>query len=267
MRRKKRKERKKRFFSIRFVVRFFLIILFFAVIAGAGYQVYTAPFFKVSSENIQVNFQIDKRIKEEVAGKNIFSVDLSHIYSEIIRFHPEYKEVTLIKRFPDAIEIHAKKRQPVAQVHSEGFYLIDREGVVISQSSLRQFKEYPLISGVAGKGRLVKGKKINGRDLRAAFDIISSLKQKDLLEKINLAGEGYNFRLSSINILPIQTVYFYLEDFESDRGNIKIIMEQENMQEKFALLEQLLTEKLRDRISLVSHIDFRFKNVVVGFQR
>ncbi len=266
-RRKKKKNKKRKFLKAKFLYAFFLIIIFLGIIFFLGYKIYKSSLFELDRGSIQANFKVEESLAEKIEGKTIFDLNLSKIKDYIKKQHPEYKEVNVFRQFPDTIKIRIKKRKPIAQIISRQFYLVDQEGIIISQASRDSFSSYPLIEGIVDRNHLSKGDNIQSRCLKAAFDVIHFIRESDLLAKINSPDDGYHFELSLIKGPSFQTVYFYLDNQKSPANRIEVMVNRDEIKKKIDLLGQLLTQKLKDRISLVRYIDFRFDKVVVGFRR
>ncbi len=277
-RRKKRlksKDKRLRFFTPKFFVWLFSALVGAGIIWLAGYKTYTSAFFLINPDNVHSEIELNRNIVSKIENKSIFSVNPALIYSEIKESYPEYKDIAVTKIFPNALEVKAKKREPLVQVNGREFYLVDDQGVVIGKNRVRHFQEFPAIEGILNNLHLNLGDNVfekakendKSQSLKAAFRLILSAEEQNLLEKINSLDESYRFKLSSVNFLLPQTVYFYLVNDDSSGNRIKVIINENEVEEKVGLLAQLMADKLKDKVSLLQYIDFRFQKVVVGFRR
>jgi hypothetical protein len=87
------------------------------------------------------------------------------------------------------------------------------------------------------------------------------------LEVINSLDTDYQFMLGDINVSSPETIYFYLNNKRYYQKRIKIILNRGDLKEKIGLLKRLAKQKLKDKLSLIRYIDFRFQKVAVGFKR
>lgn len=277
-RRKKRlkpKNKRLKFFTAKFFIWLFSALVGAGIIWFAGHKVYTSALFLINPENIHSEIDLNRSIVSKIENKSIFSLSPASIYSEIKESYPEYKDITVTKIFPNALEVKAKKRKPVAQLSGREFYLVDSQGIVIDKNRNRLFRGFPAIEGILSSLHLDLGDNVfekakendKGQSLKAAFKLIISAKEENLLEKINSLDEAYRFKLNSVNFLLPQTVYFYLVNDDSPDNRIKITINEKDVEEKVGLLAQLMTNKLKDKVSLLQYIDFRFQRVVVGYRR
>ncbi|MCF7873911.1 MAG: cell division protein FtsQ/DivIB [Candidatus Omnitrophica bacterium] len=266
-RRKNKKIQLSKFFTNKFFIGAFIFFLVAGVFLLIGYQIYTADFFEISKRNLKSNLNINKNIISKIEGKSIFELDLNKLHSYLIRQYPEYKEIKILKKFPNFIEIQIEKRKPIAQIRAKNFYLVDRDGVVVSQGKSNYFEGFPIITDSSFRQYLPKGKNVYSRELTAAFRLIQVIKDENLLELINSLDSDYQFKLKDINISSPETIYFYLTNQKYYQKRIKVILNRQELKEKISLLKELIKQKLKDKLSLIRYIDFRFQKVAVGFKR
>ncbi len=266
-RRRNKKKILPKLLTIKFLGGVLIVLLFLAVIGLFFYQIYNADFFKINKKSFRSNLKIDKKIGNKLEGETIFNINLANFHSYLKNKYPEYKNIKVIKKFPNIIKIQVEKRKPLAQVRAREFYLIDKEAVVVSRGNQDYFSDFPIITTAPFKQDLDKGGKIADLNLEDAFELIEIIKEKELLEIINSLDQDYQFRLADINIVSSEAIYFYLTNDKYSQNRIKIIISREEIAKKIDLLNKLIAQKLKDKLSLIRYIDFRFEKVAVGFKR
>lgn len=266
MARRKKKKRRLKFLRPRFFIWFFLVLFFLAIFIFIGQGIFHSSFFEIEGE-LDSDFFSDEFFSEELAGQSIFELDLDFIYRDIAEKYPEYRDIVLLKRFPNKLEVQAKKRIPVAQVSSHNFYLVDREGVIVSSPEGRRFDDFPVITGPFRSMSFAKGQSLYSQNFELAFQIIKFIEAENLLSRVNSLDQGYQFKLDSIDTSSAQAIYFYLSSQEPEPTRIKVIIDQSQIRERINLLAELMTQKLAERLSLIRYLDFRFQKVVIGFRK
>ncbi|MCF7800285.1 cell division protein FtsQ/DivIB [Candidatus Babeliales bacterium] len=266
-RRKKKKNKLFKFLTAKFFGWLLIIFIALGLIVFFFYQIYNAELFKIRKNSLKSNLKIDKNIGKRIEGKSIFNINLEKFHSYLKSKYPEYKKIEVVKKFPNIVRVQIVKRRPIAQVRAREFYLIDEDGVVISEGSRSFFSDFAIITDLSSNQYFNKGDKIADLNLAIAFKLIAIINKKNLLRIINSLDKNYQFKLEEINISSPETVYFYLTNEKYHQNKIKIIINKENISEKINLLEKLITQKLEDKLSLIRYIDFRFKKVAVGFRR
>ncbi len=265
-----RRKRNKKFKKINFQLNFRLVlgVIFLTVIAGLmvilGYAVYTLGVFQIEETEIKSDIVLDRSVKEKIKGRSLFSVDVRYIYSLLQRQNPEYKAIYIRKEFPSQVIIMAEKRSPFAQIKDKRFYPVDREGVVLGDGSAASLDNLIPIELDIRNYPLEKGSRVKDANLELAFDLIEALQKEGFFS-------GYSVNL--INSLRPETVTFFITS-RNPAGKpgdinreIKIIIPRVDFRQKIALLKDIISRELNDRISLVRYIDLSHKKVYVGFWR
>ncbi|MCF7869553.1 MAG: cell division protein FtsQ/DivIB [Candidatus Omnitrophica bacterium] len=266
-RRKNKKINIFKIFTNKFFIWIFAIFLIIGIFLLGGYQIYRADFFKVSERNLQSNLDINRNFMNKIKGKSVFNINLDKLHTYLIQQYPEYKEIKIIKKFPNFIKVEMKERKPIAQIRAKNFYLIDKNGVIVSRGENNPFESFPVINDLSFDQYLAKGRNIYNENVRAAFRLIDIIKGENLLEAINSLDTDYQFKLGGINVSSPETIYFYLKNKKYYQRRIKVILNRQDLQEKVSLLKRLVKQKLKDKLSLIRYIDFRFQKVAVGFKR
>jgi len=234
------------------------------MMAGLGYAVYSCEDFKVKSGDIISNVDLGSRLKSDIEGKSLFSLDTAVIASDIMKGHPEYKKILVSKEFPSYIVIEVTKRLPVAQVKSKKFYPVDKEAVVLNRGSIEPSEELTCVEFDSANRLFTRGYNIHDSRLQYAFDLIEALKKEQVLS---------GFSVDLINSVNLEAAYFTLEEKnlpvaeEPSGDSIKIIIGKDDIGQKVKLLQGLVEGELKDKMPLVKYIDLRYKKVYVGFKR
>lgn len=266
-RRKKKKDKLFKFLTAKFFIWLFFIFMALGLVVLFFYQIYNANFFKIGENSLKSNLKIDKSIEKRIEGKSIFNINLGKFHSYLKNKYPEYKNIKVVKEFPNIVKVHIAKRKSIAQVRAREFYLVDEDGVVISEGGQSPYPGFPIITNLSSNQYFDKGDKIDNSNLAIAFKLIGIINEKKILTTINSLNEDYQFKLDDINVSSPEAIYFYLTNEKYYQNRIKIIINRENISEKIGLLEKLITQKIEDKLSLIRYIDFRFKKVAVGFRR
>ncbi len=239
-------------------------LLAIILICSLGYAIHNLEVFKVREGNIKSNVDLSRTLKDKFKDKSIFALDLKSFSSALAREHPEYKKVSVLRKFPSTVIVAVEKRKPFAQIKGRRFYPVDKEGIV-----LRSGEESPLADLVSIEtgdyDRLFRrGYRISGTKLESAFNLIDSLKQENLLDQ---------FEVTLINSRNLDALCFFISPRKDDTAgdevfpDIKVIIGKDDFNRKLNLLKGLVDRKLKDKLSLVKYIDLRYKKMYVGFQR
>ena len=71
------------------------------------------------------------KLREPLLGRNIWSLDLPSVAADLRDQQPWLKEVRVVRRLPNVVEVQTQIRQPVAQVKLEKWYPVDADGVFL----------------------------------------------------------------------------------------------------------------------------------------
>jgi hypothetical protein len=264
MARKRRRKIKKPKFKISPKLIWVIIYSLSVIIAlgGLGYYMYISDIFKITE--VKSNLALGQNLKKEILKETLFTIDIQSIVKAILKNHPEYEKVTVLKRFPSTIMISIKKRLACAQLKAKKFYPIDKEAIVLSEGSSKALDNLILIE-ISDYNRFFdKGYKIKDERVTESFELIEALQSQGFLKE---------FEVKLINFTYLSAAYFIIcpQSFdlksEACQEEIKIITGENDFPKKIKVLMNLLEEELKKRISLVKYIDLRHKKVYVGFDR
>jgi len=240
------------------------LFMFLALFGSLGYLVYSSDLFRVKLQNINSNVELNPKIEEMIEGKSLFSLDIAEIASLILEKNPEYKDVSILKRFPSDLIIKVKKRIAYIQIKGRKFYPLDKEGVIIADGSTSEFDDL-IVAEIGSDWRLFrKGYRISDQALAYVFDLVSNLRKSNMLDSLGI---------SSINATQPEALYFMIEPKKLliREGNfnkkIKVIIGKSDFSRKISLLENVVKVKFKDKLNLIQYIDLRYKEVYVGLNR
>jgi cell division septal protein FtsQ len=127
---------------------FFLFVGFFY--GFARFYLYLITWDKLNINDVEIICQ-----KEEVLGDlqhylsrktlgNILLLDIGHL-QELLATHSWIKSVHIRKIFPSTIRIETTERIPIALLEKEGYFLIDKDGVLLQEISLSERPDLPVL--------------------------------------------------------------------------------------------------------------------------
>ncbi len=181
-------------------------------------------------------------------GRNIFNVDIDSESKSILAEYPEIKGARITRNFPDRLTLTIEPRLAIAQVGERSFFLVDREGVILSgmQDSIRE--DLPVISGIGWKAfRKVGQRESSSRMARVLL----------LLDAANETGFTKNHSISRIDASDYRNVSFFIDD------GLEIKIGRSNFKERLGSLERTLVSISLDRDD-IKYVDLRFNDVVLG---
>ncbi len=239
------------------------LFLFIVILAGLGYLIYTRGIFKVKESGLQANIILSRRVKEKIVGKPLFSLNPKEISAAVFAEYPEHKRIRVFKKLPSSVIIEAEKRLAFAQLKRRGFYLIDKEAVVMDSSSLKPYPGFIAIELDDYSSALNKGHKIKDSRLVEAFRLIEALGSQ---------GFSDEFEVELVNPTFPEALYAIAHHklskaFESSTEGIKIIFGTNDYRQKINILNRLVAQELKDKMPAVRYIDLRHKKTYVGFKR
>ena len=182
-------------------------------------------------------------------GKDLFDVDLKKIQRQLQYRYPQYKDLVVLKRFPNQILVTAQKRPSFALVEIQGHSIVvDERGVVLFLSGDPESK-LPVVTGVSSaKKKVVVGTIFDSRDLHIALDIIKIFQTEKTLSL---------YRISRIDVSNLSEINFFILD------SVKIVVDQDNFSYKLKMLGLMLSQA-KLKAEEVKYIDLRFKEPILG---
>ncbi len=181
-------------------------------------------------------------------GTPVFQIDLAAAERIARSRNPEFKDIWVKRVLPDEVRIHLVRRAPVAQIQSEAFYLVDAEGLIVSEGQGAPFGNLPVIRGAKLKpAQLHKGMKVDHAALRAV-QLFKDIRRFDVL---------HGHRLSAVDIShPDNLILWVNEKIELRVSSRNLTSQMKKISDALANID-LDPEK-------VQYIDLRFDDIVIG---
>lgn len=259
---KKKKEigpRSKRNFKgvIKFILWAILVALIGAGIVTFQYMFADSDSFTV--KGLDVRFYDDNNVPrkvnfsgiedEAVLGANIFLVDLKSFKDNLELKHPELRDIIVRRELPNRLIVQARRRKPVAQLYGDRLYLIDKDGVFLTDAK-NSGEDIPLITGIRASPK--RASAMQKEKINKALFIIYAL-------SVNRKLSGY--KIKTIDISDSRNISFFLNAHDADKVEIKIGEGEFN--KRLDVLATVLEQLGRD-IDRVRYIDLRFEDPIVG---
>jgi cell division septal protein FtsQ len=208
-----------------------------------------------SGNNIDLSFFL---------GRNIIAVDLGEEECNIAKIYPGYKEIKLVRIFPDRLFAYFIRRRPIACVKLSRSFYVDADAVLfdLPAAEAGRLPEFPVIWGLETKifGPQV-GRRYNLNELQLALDIIKVVKNNYQLRglkinKIDVSSAASASLTISLPVVP--------QVRPGVPGSIEIKIGQEYIADKINILASLLIQARNDWKN-IKYIDLRFKEPVIKF--
>ena len=211
---------------------------------------YHADIFTIKEVQKEPALQfIQSSIIDRLPGTNIFSVDIKSVQRRLQIQYPEVDRLRVSRKFPDAIVLSARKREPFAVLtNNDQDVLLDREGYILSLKNLPSSR-YPLIAGYSGQNNYILGRPLRDAKIQMALRIISEVGAQESLTDWPLKQIDIG-NLSQINLL-----------FSND---LKIILDRDRISQKVKTLSVLLRQG-NINIKDINYIDLRLKDPVISY--
>ena len=258
---KKNKNRLKGFIFILLPVLAFFLSMSLLII-GVKLYLENASYFNIKKVVVNglENEGLAQRISKKFLYENIFSLDLKSNKEDLKIANPQFYDVRLIRNLPGQITINVLVRRPIAQIEHKGFFLLDSEGVIVSNKSNSNFSNKFILYGLKNIPDLSFGKKINQKELKASLRLVDVL--ENVLPKIALLIPTSFCEKVEIDISQYPSLYVY---FGGKRG-MEVRFYDNNFDKEVRLFMQLLPS-INNKIDQVEYIDLRFKEPAVSFKR
>lgn len=237
----------------------FIIIAGGIVFSAIGHLrsfIAASPYFKISKVEILLIGRApltDRTISGLLniqKGENIFDADLKGTRSYILANYPEVRTLVINRIFPNKLILKIRPRRPVVQASlGLGFYLIDREAVILPGAKKLIQEDLPIINGL-DQGLITNhvGKRCDSAALKKALR---------LLEVMNQSGFSQRHQIHMIDVSDERNLSLYIE------GGIEIKIGGEDFRKRLSILEKTFEMGRLDKAQ-VRYIDLRFDNVIIG---
>lgn len=239
------------------------IVIFLSIISllflGVSSYLDNSAYFRI--KKVVLNGLDDERIAQNISSNllydNIFSLDLNKIKEDLKIENPQFHDVELVRNFPDQLTINVAVRKPIAQIKQKGFFLIDDDGVIVSDRLNRPVAGSLVILGLSLVSDLSFGKKINLTSLKSGLNLVSALEGINR-ELISLIPGLTNDKIE-IDISKYPSLFVRYDTLELRFYN-------DNLIKGLNSLNRVLPS-LREKIGKVEYIDLRFGEPAVSFKK
>ena len=227
---------------------FWVGLLVVAIIVSLVYLLLFSSVFKIKSIDISGT---DKVFELDILSQNIFLADFSSLDQEILKKHPNLREITIKKKLPNKILIKAFEREAVAILCSPSAsslisgkrnydcFDIDTNGIIFRANNNLNL---PIIKS-SNPNFVSLGTQIIAKEYLA--NILKIIKTIDGLGSYEI----YPISDKRLNILIDSQWFIYFNP-------------KENINQQIESMEILLKERLEDKEDL-EYIDLRFSKIYI----
>ena len=228
---------------------FFLIIILYA-----GKMVYESNAFII--KEVKTNIPLSAATVSGIKGQSLFSFDAAALYLKIRKENCDLKDVFVTKHFPATISVVAVRRKPFIQIKANGFFTIDKEGVVIDDDPA------PVINLLAVEisdcpKHLARGFKLLTPQFQLAVTLIDELKQRDFFAR---------YSVELINTTSPKSAYFAVRNKNPVLGTVQVIIGNDDFARRLFIFDNMMATKIKGDLQLVKYIDLRYKKAYVGYK-
>jgi len=179
------------------------ILISFLLLIGFFYGFSKVYLFLITWEKLDIDAveiicqkeEIRRDLQGYLASKylgNLLLLNIDNLQQRLAA-HPWIKEIYIRKIFPATIRIETKERIPIALLEKDGYYLIDKEGILLQKISLRERPDLPILIDTNKFQRDYEGK------LALAWACLESLedsmrKQIDVMDLSEYENVSLRFR-------------------------------------------------------------------------
>jgi len=212
---------------------------------------------------LETNHNIDL---EYLKKKNIFSLDLQKESRYISELYPSYKNVRMIKVFPNRLFVDFLRRQPLAYLRLSRYFCVGEDLVLFEMPKELEEPDLPVICGLENKIYGPKsGKRYPVKELWLGVYISKEIK---------LAKGMAQYKIKKIDVANPDSAAFFLavppevQDAEKAKPVVtnplylEIKIGQEAVRLKLKILSGLLAQ-LKKPLAEIDYIDLRFKEPVI----
>lgn len=247
----------------RIITRISVVLILFSLIICVFIGIKRLDYFRI--KNIVVK---EGRVLDFVylKDRNIFSVDLAKESSDILRRHPYYKKVRLIRILPNMLFAECIKRRSIACLKLNRDFYVDEDCVLYDTLPKKDNHDLPFIFGLEKKISNPKSfRKYDLPELVCALNILREM-EKTLhdwqVEKIDFVNSG----TISFFIFPQQASSSGDAGLYNRGGEDKVEVKigPDDIAAKIGILTQLLGQK-NNPLDKIKYIDLRFRDPVLKF--
>ena len=223
----------------------------------AGILIYQARGFLTQSKYFQVRSVIidpslafiQKDDLMTLKGKNIFQVDLKRFQKSLSRKYPEITALKVSRRFPNQIQLLARKRHPFVQTKVRNrLVTLDNQAVILSTTNGRN-RRLPVVKGVEKlEQRLYLGSTLQSPQLATALAVIQAKRNNEQLSA---------YHVEEVDVQNLSNIHLLLSK------KLLVILDKDRLPQKMRNLSLVLNQthiELKD----IKYIDLRFKDPIIG---
>lgn len=208
---------------------------------------------KIYDENgVLRNLSLKDVGEDNVMGVNVLFVDLGAMKDKIEAKHPEFKDIVVRRLLPNMLVVEGTLRKAVAQIRSDRYYPVDREGVVLPDVVNFPSPELPIVTGIGinlAKISKTGFSEFEEQKLTNALDLINDIAANDKLK---------NYRLKVVDVTDPGNITFSLGMI-----NIEIKIGNSDFADRLAVLATVI-DQLGQDINNFKYIDLRFEDPIMG---
>jgi len=243
----------------------FSIGLILLVVIGLGlirlkYMFVDSDYFLVKGVEVKVSNEdgsprdipLKDVIGDGIIGTNALFVDLGAIKDKITAGHPEFKDIVVRRVLPSMLVVECTLRKAVAQIRSDRYYPVDKEGVILPDVVNFPNPELPIVTGIGinlAKVSMSRFGEFESQKLANALDLINEIAAEDRLKA---------YRLKVLDIADPGNLTFTLETI-----NAEIKIGNTDFQDRLDTLAVVIGQ-LGPDISNFKYIDLRFEDPIMG---
>lgn len=228
-----------------------LVVVIILVGKELHHFLYTSPIFDLSKIEVQTNGKLDEsRVWRLIDEPHILKVDLLKLSKRLEQL-PEVKTAWVFRSLPNSIIVEVEERLPIAQIRSNRYFPVDKDGVILP--GVRNYPDHhlPLIVGV---GFRVDQIKVGMPYVSKSLD-----KALNLLEAISSSQSLRDVKITRIDVRDPGDISFLTDEgFEVKVGAGEFAS-------KIGLMDEVLAD-IRSQRAKVKYIDLRFGDVAIGWK-
>lgn len=243
----------------------FLLGLLLVGAIGAGlvrlkYMFVDSDYFMVKGVDVEMrdhdgslrSLPLSQVVDSEIIGTNIFFIDLAELKERIEGLHPEFKDVVVRRLLPDKLIVQGRLRKAVAQIRSDRYYFVDKEGVLLPDVKNFPDPDIPIIAGIAmnlAKARASSLSKFEKGKLDKGLAFIYEM----------ASTEGLSDReLKLVDLADPGNLSFFLKE-----ANVEIKIGSSDFVNRLKVLATVL-DQIGTDIDKFKYIDLRFDDPILG---
>ena len=206
-----------------------------------------AEAFRITQVSLPANSSL--KVKDSLIGTNLWELDIHALANELSAQQPWLRRVRVVRQLPNAIQIQAIPRVPIAQVRVGQWYLVDQEGFILPGGQLEASDELIRLVGCEGAAPALRPGKLNPQPrLELALRVLKTLRRSPAL---------VSRRVTEINVTDPEQIRFTM----GEGTEVRCGSEEElglHLERLHAALKVIASHQMALR-----SIDVRFKEPVV----